>query len=205
MPRGFCDGPVGRVQLLLLPLRDTAMVRRLVAMILLSLAMLSAPMLAWAMHEDVAGNPGAFLEGLASTGRQGDKGRLVLGDFSVALYESDEKTGPNAAVIVDAEDSAAWFMWFGSESPIIADHCTQGFDVIKSCEVGDVCYIVNGEHYTRYVCVAVDPFGINDRHDMYLSSGYNILRGNEPGYLYMYTCNKAGEPRLITVVVWKPA
>lgn len=147
-----------------------------------------------------------ILSRLTETGRQGTKGRLVLNDytFSVALFESDEELGPNATVIVDAEDSAAWFMWYGCQSPIIADHCTQGFDVIKDCEIGDICYIVDGDDYKTYKCVAIDRSGINARTDMYLSDGYNFMRDNDPGYLYMYTCNEAGNPRSITVVVWTP-
>ena len=130
---------------------------------------------------------------------EGTKGRLVLDGYSVALYES---VGWDAQAIVDAEDSAAWFMWYESQSPIIADHCTQGFDVIKKCEIGDTCYIVCGDSIQSYVCVSVDPDGVNERTDMYLSSGYNFMRKNDPGYLFMYTCNKAGDPYHITVVVW---
>lgn len=154
----------------------------------------------------VMGSEDALLQRLTATGRQGTKGRLVLDDFnhSVALFESDENNHPNATVIVDAEDSAAWFMWYESKSPIIADHCTQGFDVILDCEVGDLCYIVDGNDYEVYVCVAVDHNGINERHDMFLSDGYNFMRGNEAGYLYMYTCNRAGDSYHITVVTWIP-
>lgn len=123
--------------------------------------------------------------------------------FSVALFESDEKNGPDATAIVDAKDSAAWFIWYGSQSPIVADHCTQGFDVIKSCEPGDICYIVNGDSFQRFVCVEVDPDGVNAKYDLFLSSGENILRGNDPGYLYMYTCNREGDSYHITVVTWK--
>lgn len=147
-----------------------------------------------------------LLDKLTATGRQGTKGRLVMNDcsFSVALFESDEKEGPSAVMLVDAEDSAAWFMWFGSQSPIIADHCTQHFDVIKDCKVGDVCYIVDGEEIQKYACVAVDSDGINTLHNLYLSSGYDILIENDPGYLYMYTCNRPGDFHHITIVTWVP-
>lgn len=153
----------------------------------------------------VVGSEDSLLHRLAATGRQGTKGRLVFSDFhhSVALFESDENGHPNATVIVDAEDSAAWFMWYESESPIVADHCTQGFDIICDCEVGDICYIIDGNTFQVYECIAVDTNGINERHDMYLSDGYNFMRGNAPGRLYMYTCTKAGDPYHITVVTWK--
>lgn len=146
------------------------------------------------------------LDKLVSTGRQGTKGRLVLNNFgfSVAVYESDQYNGPDAQAIVDAADSAVWFMWFECQSPIIADHCNQGFDVIKECSVGDICYIVDGDDFQKYVCVDVDDAGINERDNMYLSSGYNFMRENDPGYLYMYTCNKEGDPYNITVVTWTP-
>lgn len=146
------------------------------------------------------------LDKLVSTGRQGTKGRLVLNNFrfSVAVYESDQYEGPDAQAIVNATDSAVWFMWFGSQSPIIADHCNQGFDIIKECEPGDICYIIDGDNYQKYVCVGVDPDGINERDNMYLSSGYNFMRDNDPGFLYMYTCSKEGDSYHITVAIWTP-
>ncbi len=147
-----------------------------------------------------------ILKKLVETGRQGTKGRLVFDnvDFSVALYESDQHAGPDAQMLVDAEDSAAWYMWFENQSPIIADHCNQGFDIIKECSIGDFCYIVNGKKYQKYVCVAIDSDAVNERDNMYLSSGYNFSRKNEPGYLYMYTCNQEGDSYHITVVTWTP-
>lgn len=146
------------------------------------------------------------LDKLVSTGRQGTKGRLVLDNFgfSVAIFESDQYEGPDAQAIVNATDSAVWFMWFGSQSPIIADHCNQGFDIIKESEPGDICYIIDGDNYQKYVCVGVDPDGINERDNMYLSSGYNFMRDNDPGFLYMYTCSKEGDSYHITVAIWTP-
>ena len=147
-----------------------------------------------------------ILKMLDETGRQGTKGRLVFDntDFSVAIFESDQYEGPDAQVIVNATDSAVWFMWFGSQSPIIADHCNQGFDIIKECEPGDICYIIDGDNYQKYACVGVDPDGINERDNMYLSSGYNFMRDNDPGFLYMYTCSKEGDSYHITVAIWTP-
>jgi hypothetical protein len=137
--------------------------------------------------------------------RQGTKGRLFFSelDFSVALYECEESNWWIAQEIVDAEDSAVWFCWFGSESPIIADHCSQGFEVIKSCSVGSVCYIVDGDELRAYECVTVDPNAINARNDMFLSTGESFMKETDPGCLYMYTCNEVGDPYHITVVVWK--
>ena len=146
----------------------------------------------------------ALLKKLTDCGRQGTKGRLVFEelDYSVAVYEAFE--GYNAACqqIVDAEDSAAWMLWLDSKSPIIADHSNQGFDIIKKSQIGDTCYIVNGESYQKYQCILVDNNGINERTDMYLSDGYNFMRANDPGRLYMYTCNDGWYH--ITVVVWEP-
>lgn len=141
-------------------------------------------------------------ESLISTGRLGTKGRLVFeSGHSVALFES---VGWDATQIVDEEDSAAWFMWYDSQSPIIADHCVQGFDIICECEVGDICHIVNGEEIETYECVAIDRDAINIRTDMFLSDGTSFMKNNEPGYLYMYTCTNAGDPYHITVAIWKP-
>lgn len=135
-------------------------------------------------------------------GKQGTKGRLFLKGHSVALYECKESVWWNAESIVDAEDSAVWFMWFDSKSPVVADHCNQGFDIIKSCSVGDVCYIANGDEVSAYECVAVDTDALNARTDMYLSTGESFMRNAEAGHLYMYTCNE--DTYHITVVVWKP-
>lgn len=134
--------------------------------------------------------------------KQGTKGRLIFDgrNFSVALYESNEY---NAQQFVDYEDSAAWFMWNGNQSPIIADHCTQGFDIICECHVGDICHIANGSEYQQYRCVGVDHNGINADTDLYLSTGYNFVWNNEPGYLYMYTCTKPGDSYHITVAIWE--
>lgn len=139
----------------------------------------------------------------AYEGRQGTQGRLVLGSYSAALYEC--RGTVDAAEVVDAEDSAAWFMWYDCKSPIIADHCNQGFDVLLGCEPGDVCCIVQGDELRWYVCVDVDHEAVNERTDMYLSSGYNFMKNNDPGYVFMYTCNEVGDPLHITVAVWMPA
>lgn len=150
------------------------------------------------------GAHGYTYERLIATGRLGTKGRLVFeSGWSVALFESDEHNRPNASMLVDEEDSAAWFMWYGSKSPIIADHCTQGFDVICSCEIGDVCYIVDDIAYKTYECISVDGNAVNERTDMFLSDGRSFMRDNAPGYLFMYTCNTAGDPYHITVATWK--
>lgn len=136
-------------------------------------------------------------------GRQGTKGRLIFDnyDFSVALFESNQY---NAQRFVDDEDSAAWFMWNGNQSPIIADHCTQGFDIICKCRIDDICHIIDGSDYQQYRCIGVDHNGINADTDLYLSSGYNFAWNNDPGYLYMYTCTKPGDSYHITVTIWEP-
>lgn len=139
----------------------------------------------------------------AYEGRQGTQGRLVIGSYSAALYESYGTT--DAQGIVDAEDSAAWFMWYDCQSPIIADHCNQGFDVLKDCEPGDVCCIVRDSEWQWLVCLAVDSGAVNERTDMYLASGYNFMKNNDPGYVFMYTCNEVGDPYHITVAIWAPA
>jgi hypothetical protein len=136
-------------------------------------------------------------------GRQGTQGRLVLGSYSAALYEC--RGTVDAAEVVDAEDSAAWFMWYDCKSPIIADHCNQGFDVLLDCEPGDVCCIAQGGELRWYVCVEVDHEAVNERTDMYLASGYNFMKNNDPGYVFMYTCSEVGDPYHITVAIWAPA
>lgn len=127
--------------------------------------------------------------------------RLYIGDYSVSLHECEESRWWYAQSIVDAEDSAVVFKWCGSKSPIIADHCNQGFDIIKDCEVGDTCHI----NEVEYECVLVDRDAVNARTDMFLSTGESFMKNNEAGFLFMYTCNEEGNPTNITVVVWKPS
>lgn len=134
---------------------------------------------------------------------QGTKGRLIFDNYnySVALYESNQY---NAQILVDDEDSAAWITWNGNRSPIIADHCTQGFDVICKCNTRDTCQIINGNYCQKYKCIEVDHNGVNTGYGLFLSSGYNFFENNDSGYLYMYTCNQAGDSYHITVAIWVP-
>lgn len=141
---------------------------------------------------------------LLETGRLGTGGRLVIKQHSVALFWSDEVEGPNAQTLVDSRDSAAIYAWHNNQSPIIADHRNQGFDVLKTCEVGDLCYIVDEEDYQTYICVDIDDGAVNEIVDMYLSDGTNFSRENDPGYLYMYTCRDPGDSYHIVVVKWQP-
>lgn len=145
-----------------------------------------------------------LLSALKATGEQGTKGRLIFKelDMSMALYLSDQDEGPDAQTIVNEEDSAVWFMWFGCKSPIIADHSYQGFEKIKESQIGDTCYILYGDSYQVYRCRDTDPNAINELNNLLLSDGSNIMRENNPGFLYMYTCNEDWEH--VTVVTWVP-
>ena len=113
------------------------------------------------------------------TGVYGDAGRLYVKDFSVALYWGCEQW------IVDAEDSAAYWEDSGT---LIADHHNQGFDVIKTVALGDVCEVRHSDgSCERYVCTEIDPDCHNITEDLVRSDWATTCYGVAD--LLMYTCN----------------
>lgn len=121
----------------------------------------------------------------------GNAGRLYINDHSVALYYSQAQS------VVDRKDSAA--TWTYDQTTFIADHWNQGFDTIKTCDIGDTCYILYSDGTRKtYICTAIDRNGHN--------TGYDIVDHNRDSVasyqgLVMYTCNDNWKN--ITLVYWK--
>lgn len=131
---------------------------------------------------------------------EGTSGRLYIPSqgFSVALYACNSD-GSNANGIIYPWDAA------GDLSPywgnIIADHFYQGFDVIKRCRPGDVCYIVNNGQAREYHMTLQDKNGINTGYHLQLSDGTNIEQSRDG--IWMYTCNGYAKESGITITHWE--
>lgn len=121
-------------------------------------------------------------------------GRLVIPDVGVDVAVikvfSQETT--------DAQDSAAYFDWNGAW--LIADHWNQGFDAIKQCQPGDICYIVTGDDIEEYKCLRMD-YGHNTGFDLTENDWSTSVTGQYPGKIIMYTCNNGWQN--IAFVVWE--
>ena len=121
-------------------------------------------------------------------------GRLSIPDVGVdvALIRSESQS------VVDAKDSAAYFLWNGAW--LIADHWNQGFDAIKRCKPGDICYIATGDTIEEYECIRMD-YGHNAEYDLTENDWSTSITAKYPGQIIMYTCNNGW--RNIAFVVWK--
>ena len=135
-------------------------------------------------------------------GSLGNMGRLYIPsvDVDVALYYA----GPydwNAQNICDAPDSAAYMPaeWDanGGWGDVIGDHWNQGFDAIKSCQVGMKAYIVTSDRIRVYECVGIDFDGHNTEVTCIDSYGRSLWQISD---LVMYTCNEHWSH--ITCVFW---
>ena len=129
---------------------------------------------------------------------QGNAGRFIIPefDFGVPLYYYEDYDG-NLQEVVDAWDSA--LLVPDRETPTIADHCNQGFDIIKECYEGQLCCIVNGEDLVWYECVLIDWNGINDGW-LWTSTGEDVDEYGDR-FLVTYTCNSHWTS--ITIVIWE--
>lgn len=130
------------------------------------------------------------------TGVEGNAGRLVIPEFEFAVPLYYDWSG-DIQVICDANDSALYVTC--GTTPVIGDHKNQGFDVIKSCYEGMLCYIEQNGEYTRYECVFVDPDGYNDSWDLWTGGQSALFFG--PEYMACYTCNQ--DWMHVTIVMWK--
>lgn len=122
----------------------------------------------------------------------GTAGRLYINDHSVALYNGCKQS------IVDKKDSAATWKW--DKVTYIADHWNQGFDTIKTCAIGDTCYIAHKDGTRQtYICTDIDRNGHNKEYDIVDHNGNSV---DSYSGLVMYTCNDNW--RNITLVYWQP-
>ncbi len=85
----------------------------------------------------------------------GTAGRLYFDDgWSVALNYADSNDTENAQTLADAWDSACYME--ASGKTMIADHATQGFDIILDCAEGTRATLVNADgKETRIICKSV--------------------------------------------------
>lgn len=121
---------------------------------------------------------------------EGTAGALVIPDlnFYVPLYY--EWDGESAQEVCDRERCAVLIV--GRSAPIIADHENQGFSIIKQLEIGQVCYIQEGENSIKYLCTGIDFDGVNDDGILIGSDG-TMLHNLPENMLVLYTCNDISE------------
>lgn len=85
----------------------------------------------------------------------GTAGRLYFDEgWSVALNYADSNDTENAQTLADAWDSACYME--ASGKTMIADHATQGFDIILNCKEGTRATLVDADgKETRIICKSV--------------------------------------------------
>ena len=85
----------------------------------------------------------------------GTAGRLYFDEgWSVALNYADSNDTESAQTLADAWDSACYME--ASGKTMIADHATQGFDIILNCKEGTRATLVDAEgNETRIICKSV--------------------------------------------------
>ena len=136
----------------------------------------------------------------------GNAGTLYIPDvgISVKLNYSD---GYNDQATCDAWNSAVYCPGSSDASvsfgvaDYIADHTNQGFNAIKSAEVGYTkAYIVHPDgSVSTYVCTA--RFNGHNTGELITDWDYNDLFWDNEGGVTMYTCNENWQN--ITVTYWR--
>ena len=97
----------------------------------------------------------------------GNRGRLHIGDWSVALNGSDTGNNTDLQAYADSPDSAAYLEY--NNRVMICDHASQGFSVIMSLQVGDKVTIEKEDGTsTELECTAIYP-------DSYYKDGYVMM------------------------------
>ena len=127
----------------------------------------------------------------------GTAGRLDIPSvgIGVALNYVELKDG-TAQSVVDAEDSAAYFLWRDSKYVIDAV-IPEGMDV----QVGDACVISIADGYAdEYICTRVCAHGKSTGADLLDENGVTV-ESSEDGGLVMYTCNDCRQN--ITITYWQ--
>ena len=129
----------------------------------------------------------------------GTGGRIYFNNgFSVALNWADPFDAYAVQSITDAEDSAVEESYGGST--LIADHNTQGFEVIKQYGVGSTMKIVDADgNSTTYVYISYYPSVSWYNGAVTLPDGRDAWYGESS--LWLKTCNSDGTN---TVSYWTP-
>ena len=131
----------------------------------------------------------------------GDAGVLILPwlDFSVPLY--NYKNGQAGQDIVDCENSAIYKKrWRGGRCDYIADHATQGFDIIKKCQYTFPAIVQTPKSSKTYRWAAT-MLGTNTGTRLIACNGQE-LANIKWADLCLYTCNDT-EGKSITMVFFK--
>ena len=131
----------------------------------------------------------------------GDSGFFYIPelDFSIPLYESNKKISGQA--IVDRENSGVLSRHFGGgHCDYIADHASQGFDIIKKCKIGTVAVFQTKNKTIQYSCVAIMP-GTNIKKNLITCCGQKLTNVNWAD-LVCYCCNDSAGVS-ITMVFFK--
>lgn len=133
----------------------------------------------------------------------GTAGRLDIPcvNIGVRIYYVDLTDG-NVQSVVDAHDSAAYFL-YANRKMVIADHNNQEFSHLSDIHVGDKAVISDADgNKEEYVCTRI----CYDGHNMgtYLVDEYGIyVENSDDGNLIMYTCNDCWQN--VTIVYWQRA
>lgn len=128
----------------------------------------STPMPVEEVSVDALGaTPEPTAEASATALPYGNRGRLYIGDWSVALNGSDTGNNTDLQSYADAPDSAAYLEY--NDKVMIADHASQGFSVIMSLQVGDKVTIQQEDGTEQALeCTALYP-------DSYYKDGYVMM------------------------------
>ena len=114
-------------------------------------------------------------------------GRLVIPkvNINVGLFQCKLSESSLSQQYVNAQDSAAYILYYGSNS-VICDHVNQSFATLSNVQYGDIAYIVTGSTTERYMCVGSGT-GRNKSNDLVDSDGTSLRQRNKDG-IVMYTC-----------------
>ena len=129
----------------------------------------------------------------------GTYGRLYLSGFDVALYDYNVNTYSDLSLqnIVDNWDSAAYYI--SRSKLIIADHDTQGFNVLTWLSEGDTAYIQFEDGSTIWYRLNMKAKGYNTGPDLVDTENNSFF--NMDSDIIMYTCYDGG----IMVTLWSLA
>lgn len=122
----------------------------------------------------------------------GSEGRLTIGSYTARLFNS------SAQSTVDAADSAAYIP-YGTSKVFIADHASQGFNIIKSVGIGTTATITDNSSVTNLTLVSRYQ-GTNTGNGINLSNG-TYAENVKDGKYVMYTCNDSTGVS-VTVTYW---
>ena len=136
----------------------------------------------------------------ALPGETGDFGRLLLGEYTAALYYSVDDD--EAQQIVDAEDSAVATRRkeYPDSTLVIADHTNQGFRVLYDVTPDETKAFLYRPDGTVTVYLCTKKFNGHNNLSYLTDEDGNDL-SFAPVDLVMYTCNETWEN--VTITYWK--